>query len=163
MSTDPKNMPDTQTPTPTEDLGGLPKAKGKPGEHLAQYRWTKETRPISTGRPPGQRDLIRSLSKDGKGAEFFETLVDLSRNARKEQVRLDASKYLIERIWGKTPEVSVTLDANAGQLSPDILETLARALLPSSTKAPDLIEGELVNTSEEAKIPESLDKPPSSE
>lgn len=140
MSDKPKDMPDTPTPTASEKRI----EKGPTPAQLA-VRWTKETRPISTGRPPGQRDLIRSLSKDGKGAEFFETLVDLSRNARKEQVRLDASKYLIERIWGRMPETTVNIEANAGTLAPDILETLARALLPVSQPAPQLVEGEVIS------------------
>lgn len=166
MSSDPKDMPDTQPPTPAEAKPEKPPSKPfSIVEVGAPYRWTKGNAPLSKGRPAGLREKIRELSKDGRGDEIIEIIFGLARDSRKDQVRLDASKYLFERLHGRVPETTIHLEANAGQLAPDLLEALARAILPAGaqTQAPSLVEGEIVEAEapSEPKHPESLDKDPS--
>lgn len=132
----------------SDNSGGNSGAKGAhPGkENLIPWKKGQSGNP--GGRPKGLAHRVREMTRDG--ADLLELLAGIASGSIKAtpRDRIDATKTLLERGWGRAPEVSVSLTANASSeqleaLADGALEELARAL--SGPSSPHALPAETVD------------------
>lgn len=119
-------------------MTGQIKGQNKGHANLEAHKWRKGQTGNPGGRPKGLASRVRELTGDGEAV--LDLLMDVLTGQMKANPRekLEAAKILLERGWGKAPELSVNVNANttlsdiAGELADAHLETLARVLAPGS-------------------------------
>ena len=95
----------------------------------------------NAGRPKASRKELKALilERTNEGADLVDILEDLARTATRESVRLDAARFLAERVYGKQPEQIVTNTVAADSLP--ILRELSRESLEALAAAQAVPEG----------------------
>ena len=152
-------QPDQEAPKPS---GIEKKRELHPAVKAAQWKPGQSGNP--SGRPPTLQLQISRLTRNG--AELLEILLGFARGDIKStgRDRLEATKTLCDRLWGRAVETSIQMaaslpaDGPQSEMAADALEALARALRASSAPAIDSGCSRVTLPAEEAPIlPDSLD------
>lgn len=98
-----------------KDYSTVPSEKAL--EALRAHQWKKGQTGNPGGRPKGLASSIREATRDG--AELKEILLEVARSKDHRNDRLRAVELLLQRGWGKAPEIQLT-----GELSDEHVEAL---------------------------------------
>ena len=108
-------------------------------------RWEKGQSGNPGGRPAGTKGLAaRIRERTGDGRLILDLLLDTLTGEIKSSTKekTDAARILLERGWGKAPELIVSVNANASEVTSELadehLETLVRLLHTPPSARPAL-------------------------
>lgn len=107
--------------------------------HLAPYKFKPGHSGNPRGRPKSVRERVAEMTRQGQDMlECLHSAVLGTMDGIRPRDQIEASKILMERLWGKPVETQVLVDATSAAaegagMPPDALELLARAMLPKAT------------------------------